>query len=424
MLSISIVGAGLIGRLTAVQLIKQGYHVTLFDKDNKNAKQSAAYAAAGLLTPLGESLHSPKCIVEMGVESMKIWPTLLATLSQKVFFQQKGSLLISHAQDEGDYQHFRRFVIQNFSTHDTQTLNRQTLTALEPELGRSFQQGLYLPEEGQIDNRSLLNALTYELEQFENEALLKWQSETNVEAIQTQPQGCNVVFTELSANNDVIESNQHQITQHFDLVIDCRGLGAKKSKSKQSVEAEPNHLTELRGVRGELFRLYAPEVKLSRPVRLMHPRYQLYIAPKENNVYAVGATQIESDDTSPMTVRSAMELLSAAYSVHSGFGEAKILEHISQLRPAFNDNQPHIIANNALIQVNGLYRHGYLISPVVSSQVVELVNNINKHFTVNSSNKTINSNNNSMNKAVISSPLTYSHLLPITLQHSNKEAHL
>tara|TARA_R110000787_G_scaffold172321_3_gene284960 strand:+ start:18 stop:413 length:396 start_codon:yes stop_codon:yes gene_type:complete len=108
----------------------------------------------------------------------------------------------------------------------------------------------------------------------------------------------------------------------------------------------------------------------------MHPRYQLYIAPKNNGHYVVGATEIESDDSAPMTVRSAMELLSAAYSVHAGFAEANIRQHVSQLRPAFSDNQAKIIGDNALIQVNGLYRHGFLIAPIVLAQVIEHVDNL------------------------------------------------
>ena len=53
-----------------------------------------------------------------------------------------------------------------------------------------------------------------------------------------------------------------------------------------------------------------------------------------------------------------------------------IRQHISQVRPAFSDNQPKIIASNALIQVNGLYRHGFLIAPIVMSQVIEHVENL------------------------------------------------
>ena len=425
MLSIGIVGAGLIGRLTALLLTRQGYHVTLFDKDNKTAEQSAAYAAAGLLTPLGESLHSPRAIVDMGIESMKLWPDLLNTLDQKVFFQQKGSLLVSHPQDEGDYQHFNRFITQNFSEHSTKNINRRELNQLEPELGRTFQQGIYIAEEGQIDNRALLIALTKELNQLEKNNKLTWLSETKVEALISNATNCELNVKTLNGDKD----ENTVKTLAFDLVIDCRGLGAKviahsdKTNVDVSVKSEPetnNHplevneqpLKNLRGVRGELFRLFAPDVHLSRPIRLMHPRYQLYIAPKEHNMYAVGATQIESDDTSPMTVRSAMELLSAAYSVHPGFGEAKIIEHISQLRPAFNDNQPHILANKSLIHVNGLYRHGYLISPVVAQQVVELVNNMNV-FTENKLDR----------EKAIKMPCTYSHLLPITSIVHEKNEH-
>jgi glycine oxidase len=84
-----------------------------------------------------------------------------------------------------------------------------------------------------------------------------------------------------------------------------------------------------------------------------------------------------------MTVRSAMELLSAAYSLHPGFSEASIRQHISQCRPAFSDNQPKISlleSNNQsrLIQVNGLFRHGFLIAPVVAKQVLALVAAVEK----------------------------------------------
>ena len=98
----------------------------------------------------------------------------------------------------------------------------------------------------------------------------------------------------------------------------------------------------------------------------------------------VGATEIESDDDSPMTVRSAMELLSAAYSVHPGFAEANIRQHVSQCRPAFSDNQPKITVQDSLIQVNGLFRHGFLIAPVVLEQTLAVIANI-----LNSSNSTL-----------------------------------
>jgi glycine oxidase len=130
----------------------------------------------------------------------------------------------------------------------------------------------------------------------------------------------------------------------------------------------------VRGVRGEVLRVHAPEVTLLRPVRLVHPRYPLYIAPKQDHVFVIGATEIESEDMSPASVRSALELLSAAYSVHSGFAEARLLELSTQCRPTLIDNLPAVrfTAPNT-IQINGLYRHGFLIAPAMLDIVMELL---------------------------------------------------
>ncbi|WP_053047190.1 glycine oxidase ThiO [Thalassomonas viridans] len=395
MANIAIVGAGLMGRLTALTLHRQGHRISLFDKDDKNARHSAAYAAAGLLTPLGEAIGCESNIVTMGLTSLKLWPKIIASLEEPVFFQQTGALLVSHTQDQGDYLRFKRFLQQHYPKHPQQSLDRSALLALEPELGRSFNQGLYLPEEGQIGNRRLLRALCHQLE---SEGV-NWLN------------GCEVTGIAPEENGSVLEYRQsgEKQRQSFNLVIDCRGFGAKRSGRDSGAD-----LKDLRGVRGELFQLFAPEVNISRPVRLMHPRYQLYIAPKSKGYYVVGATEIESEDDSPMTVRSALELLSAAYSVHPGFAEAAIRQHISQHRPAFSDNQPKILIRPGLIQVNGLYRHGFLIAPVLLQHVNELVTALAPTLA-----EKTRFSQQILKKTLAASRFTYSQLLPIGLYDAN-----
>jgi ABC-type polar amino acid transport system ATPase subunit len=147
-----------------------------------------------------------------------------------------------------------------------------------------------------------------------------------------------------------------------DWVFDCRGLGARQEWKA------------LRGVRGEVIRLHAPEVTLQRPTRLIHPRYPIYIAPKPDHVFVIGATEIETEDLSPASVRSTLELLSAAYTVHSGFAEARILEISTQARPTLANNLPAIRQLGArTLQINGLYRHGFLIAPAMLDIVLEWV---------------------------------------------------
>ena len=105
------------------------------------------------------------------------------------------------------------------------------------------------------------------------------------------------------------------------LVIDCRGMGAREA------------LRELRGVRGERFLVRTHEVHFSRSIHLLHPRQTLYVVPWSDGVFLIGATLIESEDTGPVSVRSALELLGLAYALHPAFGEAQLIESAAGLRP-------------------------------------------------------------------------------------------
>jgi len=217
-----------------------------------------------------------------------------------------------------------------------QALNMAGVQALEPSLETRFAQGLYLPGEGQLDNRELMAALLYALQNLKVD--LHWQSAKAPEDFQPGQTG------------------------QPDWVLDCRGLGAKGS-------------LPLRGIRGEVARIHAPDVHLSRPTRLIHPRYPIYIAPKPDHLFVIGATEIESNDTSPPSVRSTLELLSAAYSVHPGFGEGRIIEIATQARPTLPDNLPAVrLLSPRCLQINGLYRHGFMISPALLDVAMELLN--------------------------------------------------
>jgi glycine oxidase len=87
----------------------------------------------------------------------------------------------------------------------------------------------------------------------------------------------------------------------------------------------------------------------------------------------IGATVIETEDDGPVTVRSALELLGAAYALHPGFAEAEILEFGAGVRPAFPDNMPRVIVREGgqRIFVNGAYRNGFLLAPVLANTVAD-----------------------------------------------------
>ena len=313
-MEISIAGAGLIGRLLGWQLQDQDHDVTLYERSSEDSPQSAAHVAAALLGPLSERPECPQEIWDLAVESMSVWPIWLEELN--VPYGVDGSVVVAHGSDGPLLRKFTR-TLKSLKVDGVREIDRHGLSLLEPDLPDHFQYGVYLQDEGWLDNRELLSALAIRC------GPIRYNEEVN-------PAGLR-----------------------GDIVVDCRGVG----------DDDP----EIRGVRGEVIRVRAPEVFFTRPIRLMHPKYHIYISPRPGNEYVIGATQIESESRKNTTVRSALELLSAAFTIHSGFAEAEIIEMSVGLRPAFPDNRPRVRWRGAVLQVNGLFRHGFLVAPAVVS---------------------------------------------------------
>ena len=172
----------------------------------------------------------------------------------------------------------------------------QAVSELEPSLEGRFRDALFYPDEGHVEPRRVLPEL----------------------------------HARIAAAGGTIKFDSDADADDLDgIVIDCRGLAARDEQQ------------ELRGVKGEMIIVETSEVELSRPVRLIHPRWPLYVIPRGDGKFMLGATSIEAEDTG-VSVRSALELLGAAYAVHPAFAEARIVEFGSGLRPAFPDNLPRI----------------------------------------------------------------------------------
>ena len=341
--NIAIAGAGLLGRLLAWQLLQLGCKVSLFEAGSftpitPQTNRAAAFTAAGMIAPLSEAVVSDEGVYRMGQYALLRWPQWLNQLPVQTdtLFSQQGSLVVAHPQDISELEQFERelrFVIPECKNY--QRVNQNQIQELEPDLNPHLSQGLFLAEEGHINNRELLAIIG-------DEIMLR--------GVQLRE------FTSVDvAANKIITSETEEV---FDLVIDCRGFGAKQQNP------------QLRGVRGETLHVETKEIRLQRPVRLMHPRYQLYIVPKPNHRFIIGATQIESEDRSPITLQSTLELSSALYTLSPAFAEARIIEMDTNLRPAYMDNLAKVTVQEGLITANGLFRHGYLLAPAVVENVL------------------------------------------------------
>jgi len=336
-MNIAIAGVGLVGRVLALNLLQRGHAVTLFDEDKAYGDKAAGMTAAGMLAVFAELETAESAIFEHGKRSIVLWPSLLAQLDISDAYQLEGSIITAHPQDFSELDHFIETLQAKVEeASNIQLLDNAGIVALEPDL-EQHSKAFYIPHEGQVDaQRFMKTSSDYLL----SHPAVTWHENTKVDAVKSG----------VISFKDKNES--------YDWVFDSRGLGASEQ------------VKDLRGVRGEVFWLDAPEVNITRPTRMLHPRYKIYIVPRPNNRYIIGATEIESEDKSPMSVRSSLELLSAVYAVHSGFAEARIVNMLTNCRPTLKDNLPNIEQEDKLTRINGLYRHGYLLAPAVVEQAL------------------------------------------------------
>ena len=336
-MNIGIAGAGLVGRVLALNLLQHGHTVTLFDEDTAYGDKAAGITAAGMLAVFAELESAESVIFDHGNRSIALWPALLEQVGIADAYQQEGSIITAHPQDYNELDHFIDTLKSKVEeASEIKLLDRQALTQLEPDLDQHAK-AFFIPHEGQVDAQRFMKASSDYLLAHSD---VTWYQESKVSHVS---EGTITVGDE---------------GKTFDWVFDARGLGAQEE------------VDGLRGVRGEVFWLDAPEVKITRPTRMLHPRYKIYIVPRPNNRYVIGATEIESEDKSPMSVRSSLELLSAVYSMHSGFAEARIVNMLTNCRPTLRDNLPKIEHSTKMTRINGLYRHGYLLAPAVVEEAL------------------------------------------------------
>ncbi|MBG6077583.1 glycine oxidase ThiO [Polaromonas sp. CG_9.11] len=341
-LHIGIAGAGLAGRTLAWRLLRAGCRVSLFDSRQRDALDTASMTAAAMLSPLAELAVSDDAVFALGQRSMVLWPRWIAELaeggSEPVYFRQKGTLVVAHAPDQSSLEHFTRLLqhkLPESCRTQVHTLDAAALAAQEPALAGRFGGGLFLDGEGQLANDQWMAALALEIDRLGGQ----WHESQAVERLEEGRIVCA------------------DATHAVDVAVDARGVGSKAQWSA------------VRGVRGEVLRVECPGVTLQRPVRLMHPRYALYVAPRPDHQFVVGATELESEDNGPVTLRSTLELGSALYSLHPAFGEARVLRLSAALRPALDDHRPAVVLRGGVWHINGLYRHGYLCAPAVVDEL-------------------------------------------------------
>ena len=326
-LSITVVGAGIFGLWQAFEMARRGHEVTLYEATPEAESGGSSRYAGAMLAPYCESEAAEPVVKELGLAGLELWKAAFPHVTQR------GSLVVAAARDQGELRRFARM------TEAHESVDQTAIGALEPDLAGRFGAGLFFPTEAHVSTRHALAELRRALREL----------------------GATLHF------GKAVPDPVWMAAPSGGVVIDCRGIAARSD------------LPDLRGVRGEMAVVRTEEVRLTRPVRLLHPRFPLYVVPWGEARYMIGATVIEREDFGAVTLRSALDLLGTAYALHPAFGEAEILELSAGVRPAFPDNVPKIVVKGRRLMVNGAYRHGYLMAPALARIAADLLETGERH---------------------------------------------
>lgn len=316
-MKVRVVGAGVMGLVAAYTLARRGAKVALYERQPDIGPATCSWWAGGMIAPWCERESAEEAVITHGREAFAFWREVAPD------YTENGSLVVAPPRDMRELERFGR------RTREYEQRDAEGVAALEPDLAGRFRRGLFFAREAHLTPRKALQALKHRLAEM----------------------GAELHFATDGLADPAPDER----------IVDCTGLRARAE------------LAGLRGVRGEMLHLRCRGFSLSRPVRLLHPRFPLYIVPRGEGVFMVGATMIESDTRGPATARSLVELLNAAYALHPAFAEAEILEMGADVRPAFADNLPRVVEAGGRLYLNGAYRHGFLLSPAIARAAADLI---------------------------------------------------
>lgn len=317
-MKIEIIGSGVSGLCCAHAFAERGCEVSIIAASDALDSSCCSWWAGGMLAPGCESESAQPLMATLAAESMAFWQAIAPD------YTTAGTLVVATSRDQPLLNNFAR------NTEGWQCVESEQMQHLEPDLAERFSRGLLFADEAHLDPRQTLAHLADSLKNR------------------------GVRFEQ----RHIDDGPGNNYSSAADWVIDCRGLGAAHQQS------------DLRGVKGEMLHIHSDEISLKRPVRLLHPRIPLYIVPRAKGVFMIGATMLERCDRKHASVRSVLELLSAAYALHPAFGEAQILEIGVEARPSFTDNLPRLRRRGKTLSVNGMYRHGFLAAPAMARRCI------------------------------------------------------
>lgn len=344
MTSVIIVGAGVIGLMTAIELHRAGVRVTLVDR--QQAGRESSWAGGGIISPLFPWRY-PDAVTRLALLSQQIYPQLVEELQAETGldaeFLPSGMLVLGEHASEHPEAWARRFDI------DMRAVDADRIALLEPKLAPGFARGWWLPQVHQARNPRLL-------------ALLRAALETRgITLIENKP--VERILVDQGRAHGVIAGGRRFEAEHTVIASGAWSAGLLDPLDCPSA-IEP--------VRGQML-LLRSEPGLIRHILLAQDRY---LIPRRDGRVLVGSTTEHVGFDTSTTARIRDELLDYARSIVPALDQAELERHWSGLRPGSPNGIPAIGPHPRIehLFINaGHYRNGLVMAPASARLLTDLL---------------------------------------------------
>ncbi len=344
-----IIGGGIIGLSIGWQLLRLGFSVTLLERDE--AGKSASWASAGMIAPHAEAGFEDMDLLRLDNASLDLYPQFIDELNQdaksKVVLDQRGTLIVGL--DRDDTLWLRR--LYDFREHlgfPLEWMSGSEAREKEPSLSPKVVSAMWLPKDGQIENRELLTAL--------KAAFLNCGG--------TLEENCQVLEILTSAGRATGVKTTKGEFEGSKLIL------AAGSWSREIPGIPEDLRPPVRPVKGQVMTARRDE---SCPLECMIRSPRIYLAPKLNGRLSIGASTEEKGFHTIPTIGVFRDILDEAWRAVPSIYELEIEEFIAGLRPGSRDHAPILGESGIenLIYATGHYRHGILLAPITAYEITK-----------------------------------------------------
>jgi glycine oxidase len=350
--SVAIIGAGVVGLGIAWRLAGRAA-VTVFDRGK--AGSGASHAAAGMLAACCEAEPGEEALIALGRESQARWPAfaeeLLRTSGIDVELRREGILHLALTADD------QAEIAQRLEFHRRLDLPLEWLSAAatrarEPHLAGKIAGALFSPEDHQVDNRKLVQALRVAAEA----AGATICEHRPVKEIVVQGGRAKGVLL------------QDQTVAAADIVVLAAGAW-----SRGIAGLPPDGRPPVRPLKGQMLTL---RMDAAAPL-ISHVVWApgAYMVPRRDGRLIVGATVEEKGFDETITAGGVLALLEAAWRAVPAVEELPIEEMCVGHRPGSRDDAPILGRGplEGLFYATGHHRNGILLAPVTADAMARLI---------------------------------------------------